>query len=602
MTGESAGAGPGRYRLAVAALAGVSGAAVAAYASQSGFESDDFTNLNEAHRWGLGWKLLTTPVFGNRVAPGHRFFDWLVLQLPGHERTLAVGFEALGVAASTALIAVFVRRLTASRPAALLTAAIWGSSFVWLGTSRWWWASGHIIGQTAFSIPSLIFVLRWQASRRWTDLVGAFAFLCAAWLFSPRAVIVPLIAFVLLVVVAPPTRSIDWREAFRRLRSTWFVPAGMLVFSAAYTYFDIKSEPAGSFGYPSGSQWASLVWHWVVDGLGGLAVNAVPVPTHLPALDVIVGWLVLLAVAASTIRGSRSLLVWVSALSIVAVCGIQVGYQRLIQYGMAVIMAEPRYHEGDMLVMATLIPAAWLAAGKPVPGTARRRRILAGVIGAFFVLWIANGISSIDQLRATDKSPRAGRTLENIRRTLPAVTSEVPSATLTTYSEPVGLNSTGYLQLPLTLGTFVPQARIDVGRLGGTPIWINDDGIASRLILGPATSLLGDPPACLRSAPRSTMFSPGQAVASFPLPPAKSGRIRVVTVRTGPTAVRGVLAVIFRPSVDGYPVFYTRPEAANPGFTISAPATQGELQVLAWGGFSACFTEVSVAQARPAVP
>ncbi len=592
-----------RFVWLVAGIAIGCGAMAAFVARHSWFNADDFRNLNDAQADGLSFHFLMSPVFGERFSPGHRLLDWLVLQWPGHEWTIVVIVSATCITAATALVAVFVRQVSDEPLLALLVALLFGTWVGWMRISLWWATSASTLPAIAFSVAAMVTTIRWDQHRRRVDFVATVILVIAALSCSVRAAMVPLLAFAVLTLALPVDRELKWHGFLGRLRSTAPLLVVMAAAAPAFVVLDQHAKPPGpTQSSPSFGDWASFIWHWMIDGVGSVIVNARPSAAGGPAAASLLGLALLAALAIATIRNRRSAVIWVGTLALLIACGAQVGYARLSQFGPVFVVDELRYHEGDPLVLALLIPCAWAAAGRPVPSGALQRAAAAGLGAVFAVLWIGSGISAEHQLRAHDPGTLAAATMATLRRTLPPLVVGATAPTLLDDRTPIGLSGPAVRGrwLAGTIRRFVPEVRLTTMQPDGTPIIVGDDGRAMRLVLGPERRLSGARSLCFRAAPTSHYLGPGGAGTVLPLPRSAPGNgLEVLTARFGRTTSPGRLAVIFRPSAIGLPDVVVNVNRTTTGVRVVIPAGTEAIGLAAWQGLSTCLGDTSVRAATP---
>ena len=565
------------------------------------FAEDDFSNLSVAKRMGLTVEFLFKPIFGTRLSPGHRLVDWLALQWPGHEWAVVVAISAACLAGSTFLAAVLVRQLTGSALAALGAAILFGTWVGWVRIGLWWPTAAHTLPAVLLMLASITLAVSWSRSRSGPMLVGVILAAGGALMFSSRASLTPLIIAVLLVLGGPGDRSISLRKAGRRLGRAWPPIVGTLAVSVVFVYFESRTpgfrDRAPS---PNLDVWLDYMRIWVIDAQASFALNRVPSPAQGLFTRTIPGLIVIAALAAATIRGSRSACVWLAALVLVLLCGLQVGWARLGQLGTGMGF-DPRYHEGDIIVAIALIPCAWSAAGLPSPTNRRQAVWLLVAVAAILVAWIASLGVGAKRIRSEPPPslsnpgavPKA--TFQTLKRTLPDALRGAKSPTLVNSTFPLGLSQMKGTDIREVLAVFLPDYEFTRWEPGGTPILIGDDGVAQRLEQARSVPVRGGRRNCLKTQAGSEWLGKGSAGLELPLPEAGNGTTRVLEFQLTQTAGTGELAIAFQPSEnENYPEVQLPVSARRDGVLVAVPPLATSAKVAAWGGLSTCLTGAQV--------
>lgn len=552
---------------------------------------------------GLTPEYLFRPILDTRVSPGHRLVDWIVLQWPGQEWTLVVAISALCLAGATYLVAVLARELSSSPALGLTAAVLFGTWVGWVRIGLWWPTGAHTLPATALMLLSLWLVVRWSRTRRPIDLVLITGTAVLALSFSSRAALIPALAAVILFIGLPPTRSADLGGILARVKKTW--PPVILTLAAAILLAYLESRTAGFKNRPTPAiaDWLDLARFWMLDSQGAFALNKVPLPSQDHLAVTVPGLAIIGGVVAGTVRGTRSALLWASIAVLIGVCGLQVGWARLGQFGVDVVAFDTRYHEGDIVVLAVLIPCAWAAAGYPRPRT-RGQFVAVSVLCVLAIgLWTANWITGVRKIRS-DNPPGVNpgaitkATFESIKRTLPNAVDGAKSPTLVNISIPLGLSRVNGADLNEVLRIFLPNYQLGRWSPRGTPIVINDQGLAKKVVPQSRTNVVpGAKPHCLKTRPGSQWLSEGSAGTVFQLPPSKPGQSRVLVVSFSDTKSMGRVALSFQPSANlGLPELEVGVDPKTPGLRVLVPPTASAVALSAWGGISTCVSDVRILQ------
>lgn len=590
-----------RFHLIAALLALGCGALFAFLIRTGWFAEDDFSNLSTAKRMGLTVEFLFKPIFGTRLSPGHRLVDWLVLQWPGHEWTVVVAISAVCLAGSTFLAAILVRQITGSALAALGAAALFGTWVGWVRVGLWWPTAAHTLPAVLLMLASISLAVQWSRSRSGALLAGGIVAASAALMFSSRASLIPAVVAVLLVLGGPGDRSVKLREVASKLKSSWPPIVGTVIAAAVFVYFESHTPgfrdraPSPDFGV-----WLTYLRIWMIDAQASFTLNQVPSPGQGLFTRTVPGLIAIGLLAAATIRGSRSAWIWLAALVLVLLCGLQVGWARLGQLGTGMGF-DPRYHEGDIVVAVALIPCAWAAAGLPAPRDRAQARWLAVAAAAIFVFWIAELAIGAHRIRSEPPPslsnpgavPKA--TFQTLKRTLPNALRGAESPTLVNSTFPLGLSQMKGTDIREALAVFLPDYRFSRWELGGTPIVIGDDGVAARLEPVRSLPVPEGTRNCLATRPGSEWLGKGSAGLEFSLPGPRAGMTRMLEFSFEKTAGRGELAIAFQPSANkNYPEVQLPVSPSREGLRVALPPLAYSAKLAMWGGISTCLTDARV--------
>lgn len=529
-------------------------------AKGSWFFEDDLRNLSEAHETSLGWSFLVSPIVEARLAPGHRLLDWLVVSSPVDAWHTAVAIGAACLFASAMLMAVTVRDIAGSPPAGLLAAFAFVAWVGWGRTGLWWAASAHLLPSMAFSIAAVLLATRWLSSRGSLALLGSLACTLIALSFSMRAMVIPLLLLVLLIVSTPSGLPLTARSALSRARAT-----GPILFSTAavvvvYTALDLRTESQVITDPATTGQFLAYLADWMTRGLGAVVANARPSATGSIPLASWGGLVILLALMLATIRNRRSALTWVGIFGLIAFCGLQVGH-RLSQAinegaGYGYLVSDLRFHEGDVLVLALLVPAAWGAAGKPVPAGALQRRLLAGAALLLVCIWAAFGYATREAVLDENPGALARVTDSNIRSSVGMLSTQatgMPSVIDTRLPNafvPIAFGGTYDGGLPRLLDVLYPELGASALKTSGVPAYLDSDGKAVTLRLDDATRMLVPSPPCAETT--GPEAARGVSVTAFRVPRATvPGQLRILDLRFARASARTLIRLSFTPAPRG---------------------------------------------------
>jgi hypothetical protein len=430
----------------------------------------------------------------------------------------------------------------------------------------------------------MLAAVSWEQSRRLPVLLAALVLLAVAVSFSVGAAIAAPLVIVALIVARPPQRSISFSGVFDQFRAIALFAIPALVISALALAANYKGVITATGSQP----WVSISWHWLVDGLSSLAINKQPSVRSFPAPAALGGIFVLAALAAATVRGARSAWVWVCALGLVVCAGLIVAYPRLAELDVSII-SQLGFHESDLLILAVLVPGAWLSAGRPVPEGQVTRALVPAACAVFAVAWISNGISTTNELVVTTRGETAHAAVVKLQQTLPPLSRVRDGVELLDNRLPAGISGFGENQLTETINTFIPGVRVRPAEGGGTPVVIDPDGTAHEVRLGPATAVVVAPPRCLQAKSASTFLGAGSSgtTLTFPRPKSSNG-VRFLTIPLSSVKRPGQLGIVFRPTVDGLPNKVFAVNSATTAIRALVPANATSGSVAAWQGMSVC--------------
>jgi len=558
------------------------------------------------------------PVVDAHFEPGHRLLDWTVVQFSGHEWAAALAIGAFAIVAATLGVILVAREIASSSALAIVVGAGFGS---WIGWSRieLWWANGaQTLPAIALMAWTIYTALLWNRNgRRPRGLALPTGLLIVAFCFSVRSALVIPIIGVLLVIAQPPSRAISLKQLARRLRETWPLLTATTIVMLAFVAKEFSTTGTLDNPYPTPApgEWFSFGAHWMTVGAAAVASNRfVPPDAHDDPL-VWIGIAVLLAVALATIRGARSAAVWGSILILLLACGMQIATYRLSQFGLS-LNQDPRYHEGDILVFAVLLPAAWVTAGRPLLQGRFTRRVLVAAFVGYAVLWATGWMTSIHALKrgsdpnatalafASDitQGSAAKLAIENLRTTLGTYSSSEQRnpPSIISGRTPASFSPFRYEGLEGIVRVFVPNSRVTFRSTSGTPLVVDDQGFASEAEIRKPHDLLGKRIACMETSKSSVWLGPGSAGVNFNLPRGygENGPI-VVDFPLAKTNAGGTLAFTFLPSASGFPDTEAEVKPRRTGIRILVPAGTLAIGVSAWGGLRTCIDKPQAWEVAP---
>jgi hypothetical protein len=559
------------------------------------------------------------PVVEAHFEPGHRFLNWTVVQFSGHEWAAALAIGATAIGAATLGVILVAREIGSSSALAIVVGAGFGS---WIGWSRieLWWANGaQTLPAIALMAWTICTALAWdRKGRRHRGLALTTGLLILAFCFSVRsALAIPIIA-VLLLIVQPPSKSISLSQIARRLRETWPLLASATIVMLAFVTKELSTTAALQSPLPSPAlgEWLVFVAHWMTSGVAAVASNRLAPSAVFHDPLVWVGMAALVAAAAATIRGTRSAAVWGSIVVLLLACGIQIAIYRLAQIGL-VINNDPRYHEGDILVLAVLLPAAWLTAGRPLPqGRFTTGLLLAAFVGSA-VLWATGWVTSIHALKRVSVDGNAPTlnfssdialgstakvTIETLRTTLRRFTGPDQKAppSIIDGRTPAGFSPYADQGLEGIVRVFVPRSRVNFYSTSGIPLTIDDQGFAREVEIRNPHDLLGKRISCIETSKSSGWLGPGSAGVKFDLPRGygEKGPV-VIDFPFAKATAGGTIAFTSLPSKSKFPDEQIEVNGVTRGIRIIVPGGTLAIAVTAWGGLRTCIDKPQAWEVAP---
>jgi hypothetical protein len=572
----------------------------------SGFHSDDIWNLGQARDEGLTLDFLTHPVTEDHLAPGHRLVFWLVNAL-GPSWTLTVLLIVGLYAAMTLACAFAVREISGSSVMAIAAALLLASSVPFLRASMWLSSGAAEIPAAALILVTAWAVVRWTSDRRRRTLMLAGIGFVLALLFFEKYLVLTIPLLGLLLLARPAERTIRLPGLRQQLRSS--LPMVVLVVAIATVVAALSARAASSnqsgtakAATVTAGKWVELIVGWWQHGIGSMAINGNPVTTARllnpdPAVDHLsfLGLVVLAALAALTIRGLRPGLIWVTALLTLLANGLLAGIGRVGQHGVDYVM-DPRYHTTTLLTLILLIPAAWLASGRPRPSTNRATAILAAaaIVGAS--LWAINGAQTISNWHAVPHQSAAYAA--KLRDSLAALTRRYPNASLVDEQAPepvaVPLWVSKYGSTTGIAALLAPDIPVGSTHADGKILRISSDGVVRVVPTAGSVSLQPGIAGCGTTAAGTQLLEGSVPVAQTTIPRNSfaPGTPLLATIHFRANSSIGGMAI--DPANGSLPLIARQLPDFSTGLQTLLPADVTAIRLLLWGGATGCVTGIDV--------
>ena len=249
------------------------------------FRDDDFVNIGLRQDVGLGMTtFFGTPELRDHLSPAAGGLSWLIGAL-GPEWWMAQWFAALCVGLIVVLGALVVRELTDSPIVALGAASLLGTSAVIIVTAGWWTTTSSGLTMLGAALATIIFALRWRRSRAIKWLVLSWLSQLLACAFSDRAVMIPLLVWVLLVL-PPSSDAPTLRRVLERTRSALPLLAGLFAIAMSQvvlTALLAKANTSGGLSYLANAPlltWLEVVVNWWGRGVSATVINGFSGPSE----------------------------------------------------------------------------------------------------------------------------------------------------------------------------------------------------------------------------------------------------------------------------------------------------------------------------------
>lgn len=283
---------------------------------------------------------LFTPIDVHFV-PLHRLFSWLLLKLAPLNFDLAVAILMAFQLASTAMLALLLKRL---RPgpwnAPLLV--LFACNSLLLPLLVWWSAGIHRFPYVLLSITCLYFYLGYREHKRWRDLLAAWACLVLAFGFYSKAVLIP-------VYVLALEFCLSWRLGFAALRryaaGAWMLLA-VVGYVIWYAFYAPVTRPAGTASIIVAVEITLAFLRTLAD----LLLLRQPGPWSLVGGGVLAVWG--LAMLATCLKRRENLIYWMALLGLVALNFLVIGGSSRGQMFGAYLAGISRYYFEVLFLLA----------------------------------------------------------------------------------------------------------------------------------------------------------------------------------------------------------------------------------------------------------
>ena len=598
-------------RLLTLAVSAVGAMAMINATRVGGFRDDDFYLIGLGQEYGFGRNaFLGKPEFFEHLAPSAYGLSWLMGVFGPHWQ-IAVGLAAVCIAVLTVLVVAIVRELAGSALVALAAGAVIATSIVYEATALWWSTESQQLVMICFAAATALLSLKWIKSKSRAVFASAVLGQAVSCSFYDRAQILPVIILLLLTVATPGSDSLTRASYVKRAREA--APLVAALFAVALLQLVITLSLPGlnagnlsTAAKVSPGEWWDVVVDWWGIGVGSAVWNQFPVAFSLAgrlSADATVGGLVALVVlAVATIRNRRSAAIWVAAISVITLSGIQVAALRVGVTGSAGLALIARYQELTMLIFATFIPAAWVAAGRPTPRSGLGAAALAAVATLATVGWIAhllNGLTvqQVAPIRAASYAKNFKSSLERWNASGKRTTfldQRVPDAVV--FRVPPTENFDYYSKASRILapGVDAPPPNSPSGVL----LTADPRGTLSAVNLGVERKIGPSQKTCETSQRTAGWLEPGGVVvpAKIPKAIATSGRAMVLSVALSKTTGEG--QIFITSSLSSWPTIELAMDAYPNGLRTLLPAGSKNTTVQFWLGAGGCIDSIKVAEIR----
>lgn len=570
------------------------------------FRDDDFVNIGLRQDAGLGMTtFFGTPELRDHLNPAAGGLSWLIGAL-GPEWWMAQWFAALLVGLIVVLGALVVRELTESPIVALGAAAMLGTSAVVVLTAGWWTTASSGLTMVAAALATILLALRWRRSRATKWLVLSWLLQLLACAFSDRAVIIPLLVWVLLVL-PPSSDAPTLRRVLDRTRSALPLLAGLFAIAISQvvlTALLAKANTSGGLSYLASAPlvtWLEVVLNWWGRGVSATVINDFSGPTEgqevigiKPQWDFsLAGGLLLIgALLIGTVRNRSSAIIWLAFILLTTISGLQIAAGRLEVVGAEGIAAIPRYQDLSLLFGLLLVPTAWAASGRPLPRRGWGLSLLSGLTVVLAVVWLANLRSTVQGTQARIIAVASYST--NLRNSIIELSRDPSSRTVLDGYLPGFVvfqvpTTAGYNRIEKAARIISPNAKLPPVNQPNGALWQADGtGVLRPVRIGPQRQLSSTSPACGLNVATSNAFGPGSYGAQFAMatPIRNSLKPIMVSVELRNPSPRGTVALVsageFLPSYVYDIVSYPR------GFRAVVPALTSSVTLSFWGGGGGC--------------
>ena len=570
------------------------------------FRDDDFVNIGLRQDVGLGMTtFFGTPELRDHINPAAGGLSGLIGAL-GPEWWMAQWFAALCVGLIVVLGALVVRELTDAPIVALGAASLLGTSAVIVVTAGWWTTTSSGLTMLGAALATILFALRWRRSRAIKWLVLGWLSQLLACAFSDRAVIIPLLVWVLLVL-PPSSDAPTLRRVLERTRSAFPLLAGLFAIAISQVVITpllAKANTSSGLSYLAHAPlvtWLEVVLNWWGRGVAATVINDFSGPTEGQELvgikpqwgfSLAGGLLLIGALLVGTVRNRSSALIWLAFALLTTISGLQIAAGRLEVLGVEGLAAIPRYQDLSLLFGLLLVPTAWAASGRPLPRRRWALGLLSGLAVVFAVVWLANLRSTVQGNQARIIAVASYST--NLRNSISELSRNPSSSTVLDGHLPGFVvfqvpTTAGYNRIEKATQIISPNAKLPQVNLPDGALWQADGtGVLRPVLIGPQRQLSSTSRPCGRSVATSSWLGPGSYGAQFAMatPIQNSMKTILVSVELENPSSRGVIAL----TSSGEPLPLYVYEIANypSGFRAVIPALSSSVTLSFWGGGGGC--------------
>lgn len=570
------------------------------------FRDDDFVNIGLRQDVGLGMTtFFGTPELRDHINPAAGGMSWLIGAL-GPEWWMAQWFAALCVGLIAVLGALVVRELTDAPIVALGTASLLGTSAVIVVTAGWWTTASAGLAMLCAALATILFALQWRRSRAIKWLVFSWLSQLLACAFSDRAVIIPLLVWVLLILPSSSDAP-TLRRILERTRSAFPVLAGLFAIAISQvvaTALLAKANTSGGLSYFANAPlatWLEVVLNWWGRGVAATDINDFSGATEGQEVvglkpqwgfSLAGGLLLLVALLVGTVRNRSSATIWLAFVLLTTISGLQIAAGRLEVVGAEGIAAIPRYQDLSLLFGLLLVPTAWAAAGRPLPQRGWGLSLLSGLVVVLAVVWLANLRSTVQGTQARIIAVASYST--NLRNSIIELSRDPSSSTVLDGYLPGFVvfqvpTTAGYNRIEKAARIISPSAKLPPVNQPKGALWLADaSGVLRPVRIGPQRQLSSTSPACALSVATSNAFGPGSYGAQFAMatPIQNSLKPIMVSVELRNPSASGTVALV---SAGEFLPSYVYDIASYPrGFRAVVPALTSSVTISFWGGAGGC--------------
>jgi len=601
-------------RLLTLAIAVLGALAMVRAARVGAFRHDDFMLIGLGQDYGLSFtSLFGKPEYFEHLVPSSYALSWLMGAL-GPQWSIAVGFSAVLIMVLTVLVVNLARALGGSALVALAAGAAVATSLVYESMALWWPSESQQLTMLCCAAATGLFALRWIQTKSRAAFALAVLGQVAACSLYDRAQIVPVIIFFWLTVATPTSDALTRVGFAKRARDAAPI-VGALLAVALLQLAVTLSLPGLNSGNLSGAlkitprEWWDVAVDWWGIGVGSVAWNRFPSAWEpwkaaklYDSAATVGGLAVLVALALATIRNKRSAAIWVSAAALISLSGVQVAALRVGFTGPVGLALTPRYQELTVLILATFIPAAWAAAGRPAPRSSAALAALSVVAVIAVAGWLINlrdGLPAqqIAPLRAATYTRNFKNSLwlwDKTHRATTFLDQRIPQDVIYRVPSTEDYNYYSKAARIMAAGLAIPPPN----KLTGVLLAADREGVLRSPSIGPNHRVGPTHKTCRYSKRSADWLQPGSVVVPFQVPSAltKSGRAMVLSVRLSETTAQGKVFVMS--SVSSWPVIELQLTVYPNGFRTLLPARSSSSSVQFALGAGGCVDSMELALVR----